>query len=174
MACAKQTSMLRIFSYDTVSLYLCSRLTNYLLLVSECKSRARNTASGGSHFKFAEREVIFSMATWLTDRVCLELSWSVEDLGPVRRWRKKYFIFWGTDISSQPLGNEPSKLNGVSWFKTAVLRIEAAISNVCASSSGVCDVWYDLPSSFWTHNENSVPDTFLLCQIKEVLEDCFL
>ena len=62
MACAKQTSMLRTFSYDTVSLYLCSRLTNFLLLVSECKSRARNTASGGSHFKFVERGVIFSTA----------------------------------------------------------------------------------------------------------------
>ena len=59
IAFAKLASMLRTFLYDTLRLHLCKSSTNFLLLVCECSSRARNTASGGSQLKFEEREVIW-------------------------------------------------------------------------------------------------------------------
>jgi len=59
-------------------------MVSFLLLVCECNFRARNTAREGSHFRFAERDVIFSMASWLTERTFLEFSAAGDDLGPAR------------------------------------------------------------------------------------------
>ena len=113
----------------------------------------------GSQFKFAEREVICSIANWLTERIFQEFSCSSDDLDPVESWRKKYFIRCGTHDCLQPLGNEPSNLNAVSWSKTALRRIDAATSNVRTSSSGVSvasEPATELSSRLWTNDENSV------------------